>query len=446
MIQAQFKNLRILGFNKSVLYSFMGRGWLLLGGLVTSFLIASNFSPELQGYYYAFNSLLTLTVFAELGLTSVLINFISHEWLDLRLDEKKTVLGDSNSVSRLISLCYFSKRWFMFAALFVIVALLIFGYFFWLDTNSSDIEWKLPWAALAIVTGLIMLFLPISSALEGCNQLVSLYKFRLIQYFVVSIVAWLAILLGADLWTASISSLAGLITISLLSWVNYGPFLSRIFFSKPNLDCINWQRDILPMQWRIALSWIGGYFTFALFVPVLFRYHGPVVAGQMGMTWAFIAALMSISSAWIAPHGPSFGLLVASKDFSELNKRFKNIFFVNTCLMLLGSLALLTAIILLNNLYPELGIRLLSPGITAIFLIGTVIYSMGLPIATYLRAHKQEPLTKISIIGGLLSGILVIIFGTKYGAMGMAIAYSTSTIITLPFLFKVLVTKQKEWH
>ena len=315
MIQAQFKNLRILGFNKSVLYSFMGRGWLLLGGLVTSFLIASNFSPELQGYYYAFNSLLTLTVFAELGLTSVLINFISHEWLDLRLDEKKTVLGDSNSVSRLISLCYFSKRWFMFAALFVIVALLIFGYFFWLDTNSSDIEWKLPWAALAIVTGLIMLFLPISSALEGCNQLVSLYKFRLIQYFVVSIVAWLAILLGADLWTASISSLAGLITISLLSWVNYGPFLSRIFFSKPNLDCINWQRDILPMQWRIALSWIGGYFTFALFVPVLFRYHGPVVAGQMGMTWAFIAALMSISSAWIAPHGPSFGLLVASKDF-----------------------------------------------------------------------------------------------------------------------------------
>jgi O-antigen/teichoic acid export membrane protein len=446
MIQAQFKNLRILGFNKSVLYSFMGRGWLLLGGLVTSFLIASNFSPELQGYYYAFNSLLTLTVFAELGLTSVLINFISHEWLDLRLDEKKTVLGDSNSVSRLISLCYFSKRWFMFAALFVIVALLIFGYFFWLDTNSSDIEWKLPWAALAIVTGLIMLFLPISSALEGCNQLVSLYKFRLIQYFVVSIVAWLAILLGADLWTASISSLAGLITISLLSWVNYGPFLSRIFFSKPNLDCINWQRDILPMQWRIALSWIGGYFTFALFVPVLFRYHGPVVAGQMGMTWAFIAALMSISSAWIAPHGPSFGLLVASKDFSELNKRFKNIFFVNTCLMLLGSLALLTAIILLNNLYPELGIRLLSPGITAIFLIGTVIYSMGLPIATYLRAHKQEPLTKISIIGGLLSGILVIIFGTKYGAMGIAIAYSASTIITLPFLFKVLVTKQKEWH
>ena len=114
--------------------------------------------------------------------------------------------------------------------------------------------------------------------------------------------------------------------------------------------------------------------------------------------------------------------------------------------MLLGSLALLTAIILLNNLYPELGIRLLSPGITAIFLIGTVIYSMGLPIATYLRAHKQEPLTKISIIGGLLSGILVIIFGTKYGAMGIAIAYSASTIITLPFLFKVLVTKQKEWH
>jgi len=446
MIQVQFKKLRILGFDKSVVYSFMGRGWLLLGGLVTSFLIASNFSPELQGYYYAFNSLLALTVFAELGLTSVLINFISHEWLHLRLGKQNALLGDSHSVSRLISLSYFSKRWFMFAALFVVLALLVLGYIFWFDTNSLGIEWKLPWASLAIVTGLTMLFLPISAVLEGCNQLASLYKFRFIQYIVANIVGWLAIFLGADLWTASISSLAGLITISLLSWLNYGPFLSRIFFSKPNLSCINWQKDILPMQWRIALSWIGGYFTFALFVPVLFRYHGPIVAGQMGMTWAFIAALMSISSAWIAPHGPTFGLLVASKDFSELDKKFKNIFVVNICLMLLGSLTLLTSIILLNYIYPELGARLLSPSITAIFLIGAVIYSMGLPIATYLRAHKQEPLTQISIIGGLINGISVIFFGIKYGAMGIAIAYSASTIIALPFLFKVFVTKRREWH
>jgi O-antigen/teichoic acid export membrane protein len=71
---------------------------------------------------------------------------------------------------------------------------------------------------------------------------------------------------------------------------------------------------------------------------------------------------------------------------------------------------------------------------------------MGLPIATYLRAHKKEPLTKISILGGILNGVMVIILGMKYGAMGIAIAYASITIITLPFLIKILSRKRREWH
>lgn len=441
-----YKNKFFLAFNKSVGYSFLSKGWLLISGLVTSFLIATHFSSELQGYYYAFNSLLVLTVFAELGLTSVLVNFISHEWLKIDIDDNGAPFGDANSISRLMSLCHFSIKWFFCAAMLITAVLIIFGWFFWSESGGSDIEWRAPWIVLSIVTGLNLIFLPISAILEGCNQIENLYRYRLIQYFISSIVMWVGVAIGAGLWVAAMSTFFGLATLIYLSWKKYKNFFRGLFLNKPQFDLINWRYDVLPMQWRIALSWIGGYFTFALFVPILFRYHGPILAGQMGMTWAFIGALMSISSAWVAPHGPGFGLLIASKNYSELDARFKIIFIANTCLMLIGSTMLLVALITLDYLYPLLAQRLLPPSITAVFLVGTVIYTMGLPLATYLRAHKREPLTGISIFGGLLNAVIVIVLGIKFGAIGIAIGYLLSNLIVFPFLLRIWFKKRREWH
>ena len=125
MLKPYINRLRFFGFNRSIIYSFLGKGWLLISGLVTSLLIASYFSPELQGYYYAFNSLLVLTVFAELGLTSVLINFVSHEWLHIRIGKDGAPFGVENSISRLTSLCYFSIRWFACAAILITTILIV---------------------------------------------------------------------------------------------------------------------------------------------------------------------------------------------------------------------------------------------------------------------------------------------------------------------------------
>jgi len=440
------KNKYFLAVNKSVIYSFLSKGWLLLSGLVTTILIATHFSPELQGYYYAFNSLLVLTVFAELGLTSVLVNFISHEWLKVDIDEKGSPFGDANSLSRLLSLFHFSVKWFIGAAFLITTVLILFGWQFWSDSIQSDVQWHAPWITLSIVTGLNLFFLPISAILEGCNQIENLYRYRFIQYFVASIVMWIGIVLGAGLWVASLSALFGLVTLISLTWRKYKKFFRELFLSRPQFDRIDWRNDVLPMQWRIALSWIGGYFTFALFVPILFHYHGPILAGQMGMTWAFVGALMSISSAWIAPHGPSFGLLVAAGNYSVLDSRFKLIFIVNSFLMMVGSLMLLIGFMALNYLDHHLGQRILPPSIAAVFLAGTIVYTMGLPLAMYLRAHKKEPLTGISIFGGILNGIMVIILGAKFGAMGIAIGYLISNLIVFPFLLRIWLIKRREWH
>ena len=52
-------------------------------------------------------------------------------------------------------------------------------------------------------------------------------------------------------------------------------------------------------QWRIAVSWMCGYFIFQLFVPVLFAYRGPLEAGQMGISLSISNVLASVAISWV---------------------------------------------------------------------------------------------------------------------------------------------------
>src|ERR1035437_9872245 len=109
--------------------------------------------------------------------------------------------------------------------------------------------------------------------------------------------------------------------------LGFGSFIGGFFFlliiaSKYNKILINiwktvivekvhYRAEIFPYQWKIALSWISGYFIFQLFNPVLFATEGAVVAGQMGMTLAALNGVQSLSMAWITTKVPLFSGLIA---------------------------------------------------------------------------------------------------------------------------------------
>ena len=73
------------GIDRAVFFTLLGRGWNVGAGLIIIALVAHFLSPELQGYYYTFNSLIALQVFAELGLNFAIIQFASHEMAQLTL-------------------------------------------------------------------------------------------------------------------------------------------------------------------------------------------------------------------------------------------------------------------------------------------------------------------------------------------------------------------------
>lgn len=437
---ARFRKwLRNVGMDRATFYGVSTKIWGVAGAPVTALLIARSFTPQIQGYYYTFLNLLALQIFVELGLGTVIIQFASHEWSKLGLDAHGFIVGDENALSRLISLARSSIKWYLVASIVLILGLSIGGAIFFSTShaNALNIKWLFPWLALCLLTGIFIVGVPIWSLLEGCNQVSNVYKFRLWQGICGSLAVWASMLAGFNLWAPAVSSVAALVVSIVFLKREYWNFIKTLLFSLPQKGRIIWKKEMLPMQWRIAVSSASGYFVFSFFTPVLFRYHGPVLAGQFGMTWGLIGVIGSISSAMIAPKVPQFGILIAQRNYQALDNLFWKIVRISTLASISVGLMAWLLIYILKLLNFHLASRLLNPLSAGIFIVAQVMMTLSFPFSAYIRAHKEEPLMLLSVSLGVLVGLSTLFLGKKYADVGMGIGYLTINVLLVPIVFLI---------
>ncbi len=442
--------LKWFEIDRPVFFGLLSRIWGLAAGGVTAILIAIYFSPDIQGYYYTFTTLLALQVFVELGLGTVAVQFASHEWSKLNLGESGHIVGDRDALSRLTSVARVITTWFLFGGVVLAVGVGAAGYVFFSSSPDHGINWGSPWLLLCTVTGLTMWMVPAWSLLEGCNQVARLYTFRFFQGLLVSVAVWMAILGGAGLWTASISGIATLFCSIFFLKRSYWIFFKTLLLSKPDGPRINWRTEMLPMHWRIAVTWMSSYLYFSLFTPVLFKYHGPVVAGQMGMTWAIVGLVGSISISWLSPRVPQFGMLIAQKRYGDLDQLFWRINRIVTSVTFLVAVSIWGGVCLLNVIEHPLAIqlssRLLPPIPTGFFLLGQLLLVVSAPFSIYLRAHKEEPVMVVSVTAAIFIALTTFILGKYFSATGVSIGYFLVHVVAVPFVFLIWFRCRAKWH
>ncbi|MBT6231272.1 MAG: hypothetical protein HOI47_31920 [Candidatus Scalindua sp.] len=432
--------------DRAVFFGLLSKIWGMAAGPTTAILIAFCFTRELQGYYYTFATIVALQVFAELGLGSVLVQFASHEWSKLSMDKSGCIVGDKDALSRLVSIANIAFKWYLVGGILLAIGLGVGGYVFFSTSPDSGINWTLPWFSLCITTGIIVYLIPVWSLLEGCNQVATLYTFRFFQSVITGITVWISILAGGGLWTASISGLVILLgSICFLKW-RYWTFLKTLLFTKPQGLRIKWRADLLPMQWRIAVSTISGYFCVSFFTPVLFKFHGPIVAGQCGMTWCLVAGLGVIATAWIMPKIPQFGMLIALKKYKELDNLFWRLTKVVVIITALTGFAIWFLVYILYAFNLPFAIRILPPLPTGLFLLAQAFLNVSIPFSCYLRAHKREPLMYLTLLAGILTGSSTLILGKYYSVTAMAAGFLTINSIVIPVVFIIWYFCRKEWH
>jgi hypothetical protein len=412
--------LNRLEVDQATFYALCLRVWQFLAGPVSILMIATFFSEDVQGYFYTFAYLMALQSFFELGLHIVIINVSSHEWVHLRLDDQGHIVGDPAALSRLASLARWLLNWYTVAAVLFVIGVGSVGGWFLARKDAGTIEWLPPWIALVLMSGAMLWQLPLVVLLEGCGQMRAVNQFRVFQAMTGNVVVWLCMALGGGLWSA-VAAAGVQVAWNMLLFVRFRRFFSA-FWKWPSEIRFDWRTDVWPMQWRLAVSGILGYFAFA-FVPVMFNYHGAPAAGRMGMTWQLATVLQAVALAWVQTRVPLFGQLVAKRDFRELDRVFFRLTQVSFAVVVGGALAVGFAVWGLHWKGISLASRFLDPMPTALLLLGITLYHIPHCQAFYIRAHKRDPLFPLSMTVSALLGVSIWWIGSRYGPLGAAASY-----------------------
>jgi hypothetical protein len=432
-------------FDPAVLYGFATRIWTIAAGLVNLLLIARFFTPAVQGFYYTFGSLLGWTAFLELGLATVIQQFASHEWARLSLGVNGEIAGDPHAAERLAALARIAFRWYSVASIASAVVIGAGGAIF-LSRHAEPVSWILPWVVLVLTSAVALFLLPGWMLLDGCNQLDRTNRTRLFLVVGSSLATWATILYGGELWTSSASTVVNLVVTIVFFRASYSAFfksLRRTPTAGANLD---WRHELWPMQWRIALGWMCGYFVFSLMTPVLFSVRGAVVAGQMGMTMTLFNSLLAVSLTWALRRAPMFGILVARREYQKLDVLYRHTLLMTLSVAALGSVVIYGVLVGLRKVHHPLGNRFLEPRTAGVMLVATVI-TIGVSVmAAYLRAHKREPFLVPSLLNGLTIGIGMLVFGKRFGVAGISSLYLASVALFAIVEVAIFFRCRARWH
>ena len=413
-----------LGLDRAVGFTVLARAWTSLSGLVTVALIARLLSQAEQGYYYTYSSLIALQMVFELGFSQVVMQLASHERAHLSLDAAGRVTGDETAHARLASVLKIVVRWYGAGAVLFALIIVPFGlYFFSTHQHAGQfVPWRGPWIAAA-ASAVVAFFLdPFFSFFEGCGFVANVAHMRWLQAIVASVLAWILLLTHHGLY-APAAVIAGQVIVGATWILSRHDFVRNLLRHRTAGRNIAWRDEILPFQWRIAVSWISGYFVYQTFNPFLFAYRGPVAAGQMGMSLSFANAIMLIAMAWVSTKAAPFGTLIAQKRFPELDRLFSRALLQSTFVAIAGAATIWLAALHLNAIHSPYSRKLLSPIPFALLLAAAVANHIFASMGTYLRAHKQEVLFQLSMAIAVAVLLSNYIFARTVGSMGMVTGY-----------------------
>ena len=138
----------------------------MIRGPVSIVFIIQFLTPEQQGLWVTFLSLSALTIFAELGFTTIITQFVSHEYAKLAI-ENGVIVGDPHYRGRLFGLIQYALKLYIIVVPIAMVILGVVGYFFFMDQSSEVVT---AWILFSVISGLNLFISLLQSIYQGFDK------------------------------------------------------------------------------------------------------------------------------------------------------------------------------------------------------------------------------------------------------------------------------------
>ena len=429
-----------LGLDFHVIVTLLFRGWSVVAGAAMLFLLPLWLSPTQLGYHFTFASLLALQIFFELGMNQVVTQITAHELAHLESKPDGSLTGQASRLDRLSALASLLQRWYLVASsLFFITASLAGMLFFSRDAAASQVTWLGPWLLLCAATAVNLFLSPTLAMLEGAGCIGEVARLRLVQSIAGYSLMAIALAAGTGLWASTLIALSASIVSAI--WIRRSARMihwlrQRMPETKERID---WRRDIFPFQWRIAISWISGYFIFQLFTPLIFVNQGAVEAGRFGLVLAIFNSIQSIGMSWVYSRSPQMSASISRGDGEALRSIFMSAVKPSVSFTALASTSVILGVWALGQIGFDVAQRISSLTVIVCMALVTITNALIFAFAVFMRAHREEPMTKPSVTLAAIA-FTIVYWASRYSVELTAIMYFSATIfVSLPWSYKIFL-------
>jgi hypothetical protein len=419
-----------LQWDRSLAYALITRGWQAISGPITIIFLINSLELAEQGIYYTIVGIVGIQAYFELGLLNVLVSQSGHASAAIKQAEVKAIESDTpldldpdwlQATARMRDLIRSSFRWFGSAAFIYTLVALLFG---WFTLADSETTWRWPLVATVPVAAIAIAFAPALSILEGAGYRDLIYRYRLIQMILGSLAVWLALTSGLKLWALMFASLIQSVISIYVVLVTKRDFFKKMYEIKQVSSRFVWMREVVPVQWRVALISASFHFATQFFTIIICKFHSDKEAAPLGMTLSVTTAIQMLSLAWVQTKYPMVAAHHGSGNRELAGTVWRRTAIISTCLLLLGFSALTLFVSTLPILGRGLEERFITPFQVALLGIGGLANHIAAVQGFYVLAMKAKPLLIASLIGSIPTGLAVWIGGYLYGTDGVLIGYA----------------------
>jgi hypothetical protein len=315
--------------------------------------------------------------------------------------------------------------------------------------HRSDIptsNWLPVWCFVVAFTAVNLFLSPQLAIVEATGHIGQVARLRLIQSILGYGIFWILLLSGAGLWVVAV--VPGVSALSTWGWLNLrGDNLWHKTALTPLIP-FSWRKDVFPLQWRLAVSWISGYFIFNLFTPIIFFYHGSKEAGRFGMSMAIFNAVTTLGISWITAKAPLFAMHISRNEFTELNRTFRGVLVRSISFTILLSAVILVMVAVATDLEWPIAKRITEFYTLVAIAVSAILNVIVFAYASYMRAHLEEPMAPLSVVAALLTIAVVFLTAKSSLVLMMALNASIITFISLPWtliLFRKYFNRGKKF-
>jgi O-antigen/teichoic acid export membrane protein len=399
----------IFFMDKSIFLVLMARVFNSFSGLISIFFIVRYLSTSQQGHYYAFTNLIGFSVFFEFGLSTLIIQLVSHALVSSKvssIDFLKLTDQNKNFFGLLKNITSFS---FMLALL-MFVGMFLVGLFIFASSPSLF----LPWILLIFLTSLNFLMNTYLNIIEGSGKIIEVVKIRFFAMLISAPILWLCFSLGFNVYALSIQLAISIFVI----WLNlkYKELFIEAFKIKSFNKFIDFFREIIPLQAKLTVSFFSNYMNFQGFIPLIYLMFSPEYAGKFGITLQVITAINGFGITWV---NTKFSYLsnLAAKNSKVMQLEFKKLFLVSTGVLLVLLMVFLAVIFYLQSINSIYIHRLLN--FESIIFLCAISFAIHVysAINIFLLSFKKDPLFELNLLKiiFLFGGVAWIFSSQRYG-------------------------------